>query len=129
MINNCIKYSFDILSISGRYGGHGRSQNSGKLPTGELKTVIDFFRFNHFKNASDGSNFTTKLYILTGSRIRPQPFVLTTGSISIRFPLLLMVWLQPPVCHTSDSCKRLHFYTHIATGSLLPEIKSTSIYG
>ena len=49
MINICTKYGFDILIISGSYGGHrrrttddrhGRRTTSGvwhKLPTGELK--------------------------------------------------------------------------------------------
>ena len=47
MMNICTKYGFDILSISGSYGGHrrhttddGRRTTPGvwhKLPTGELK--------------------------------------------------------------------------------------------
>ena len=48
MINICTKYGFDILIISGSYGGHRRHTTDGgqgtmpgvwhKLPTGELKS-------------------------------------------------------------------------------------------
>ena len=49
MMNICTKYGFDILIISGSYGGHRRHTTYDrrrttprvwhKLPTGELKTI------------------------------------------------------------------------------------------
>ena len=50
MINICTKYGFDILIISGSYGGHRRHTTYDgrrtmprvwhKLPTGELKSKV-----------------------------------------------------------------------------------------
>ena len=60
-MNICTKYGFDILIISGSYGGHRRHTTYDgrrttprvwhKLPTGELKTAY-FCRGNNWYPAS-----------------------------------------------------------------------------